>query len=88
MFIESLPYTTCGPELAPGEAMPDFELWQYSHGVAHLINRERTKSFFSVAQGRSLVRYRIAMHSDERHHPNDITSKCPGEALELNPKAE
>jgi hypothetical protein len=25
------------------------------------------------------------MHSDERHHPYDITSKCPGEALELNP---
>jgi thioredoxin-dependent peroxiredoxin len=41
VFIESLPYTTCGPELAPGEAMPDFELWQYSQGVAHLINRER-----------------------------------------------
>ena len=41
VFVESSPYSLCGPELAPGDAMPDFELWQYSPGAAHLINRER-----------------------------------------------
>ena len=25
------------------------------------------------------------MHSHGRHHPYDITSECPGEAVELNP---
>jgi thiol peroxidase len=41
VFVESSPYTLSGPQLAPGDAMPDFELWQYSEGAAHLINRER-----------------------------------------------
>ena len=45
VFVESSPYTLCGPELAPGDAMPDFELWQYSPGAAHLINRERMLEF-------------------------------------------
>ena len=45
VFVESSPYTLCGPELAPGDAMPDFELWQYSQGAAHLINRERMLEF-------------------------------------------
>jgi peroxiredoxin len=45
VFVESSPYTLSGPELAPGDAMPDFELWQYSQGAAHLINRERMLEF-------------------------------------------
>lgn len=45
VFVESAPYTLCGPELAPGDAMPDFALWQYSEGAAHLINRERMLEF-------------------------------------------
>jgi thiol peroxidase len=39
VFVESSPYTLSGPELAPGDAMPDFALWQYSEGKAHLIDR-------------------------------------------------
>ena len=45
IFVESSPYTLSGPELVPGDAMPDFELWQYSEGAAQLINRERILSF-------------------------------------------
>lgn len=45
VFVESSPYTLSGPELAPGDAMPDFALWQYSEGAAHLINRERMLEF-------------------------------------------
>jgi thiol peroxidase len=41
VFVESSPYTLSGPELAAGDAMPDFALWQYSEGMANLINRER-----------------------------------------------
>ena len=41
VFVESSPYTLSGPQLAPGDAMPDFALWQYSEGMAHLINRDR-----------------------------------------------
>jgi thiol peroxidase len=40
VFVESSPYALSGPELAAGAAMPDFSLWQYSEGMAHLINRE------------------------------------------------
>jgi len=40
VFVESSPYTLSGPELAPGAPIPDFALWQYSEGMAHLINRE------------------------------------------------
>jgi thioredoxin-dependent peroxiredoxin len=45
VFVESSPYTLSGPELAPGDAMPDFALWQYSQGAAHLINRELMLEF-------------------------------------------
>lgn len=41
VFVESAPYALFGPQLAPGDAMPDFALWQYSEGMANLINRER-----------------------------------------------
>ena len=41
VFVESSPYALFGRELAPGDAMPDFALWQYSEGIANLINRER-----------------------------------------------
>ena len=40
VFVESSPYTLSGPQFAAGDAMPDFALWQYSEGMAHLINRE------------------------------------------------
>ena len=45
VFVESSPYTLSGPQLAPGDAMPDFELWQYSQGAAHLISREQILEF-------------------------------------------
>jgi thiol peroxidase len=41
VFVESTPFTLSGPQLAPGDAMPDFALWQYFEGTAHLIARER-----------------------------------------------
>lgn len=41
VFVESSPYTLSGPQLAPGDAMPDFALWQYSEGAACLINRDQ-----------------------------------------------
>lgn len=41
VFVESAPYSLCGPVLEAGDAAPDFELWQYRDRMPVLINRER-----------------------------------------------
>jgi thiol peroxidase len=41
VFVETAPYSLCGPNLAVGDAAPDFELWQYLNKMPVLINRER-----------------------------------------------
>lgn len=41
VFVETVPYSLCGPNLAVGDAAPDFELWQYLNKMPVLINRER-----------------------------------------------
>jgi thiol peroxidase len=40
VFIGAQPSVLCGPELAVGDAAPDFELWQYVDQTPCLINRE------------------------------------------------
>jgi thiol peroxidase len=40
VFVYDAPYTLEGPALAVGDAMPDFELWQFRDGAGWLINRE------------------------------------------------
>ena len=45
VFVESSPYALFGRELASGDAMPDFALWQYSDGMANLINREQALGY-------------------------------------------
>ncbi len=40
VFVYDSPYTLEGPGLAVGDAMPDFELWQFRDGAGWLINRE------------------------------------------------
>jgi thiol peroxidase len=41
VFVETAPYSLFGPNLAVGDAAPDFELWQYLNKMPVLINRER-----------------------------------------------
>ncbi len=41
VFVETAPYSLCGPNLAVGDAAPDFELWQYLNKMPVMINRER-----------------------------------------------
>jgi thiol peroxidase len=41
VFVESAPYSLCGPMFSVGDAAPDFQLWQYVEGSPVLINRER-----------------------------------------------
>jgi len=40
VFVESTPYSLCGPILASGDPAPDFELWQYRERMPVRINRE------------------------------------------------
>lgn len=45
VFVDSSPYALFGRELAAGDAMPDFALWQYSDGAAHLVDREQVLGY-------------------------------------------
>lgn len=40
VFVYDAPYALEGPELAVGDGLPDFELWQFREGRGRLINRE------------------------------------------------
>lgn len=41
VFIYDEPFELEGPELSVGDAMPEFDLWQFRERQGHLITRER-----------------------------------------------
>jgi thiol peroxidase len=56
VFVYDDPYTLEGPELAEGDPLPDFELWQFRDRKANLIDR-------SVATGYRMPVLFCCLHS-------------------------